>query len=557
MAWKSLGSYTSVGPELPTLLISTSFGSASYTVHLTDLTHIWSESLERRDIYRRSQKESTSIDPTDGDQIHVLLDKIRLGIDGGKGTSLSLAINRDADTPEITLNITVDLPGGLNPLEWPIILTPASQSLLTAHLVVPLLEAQQMRMREMASLADILRDKDQVIQKLVDKLESEGTELGQVFPHIAGKSGRKIDRKSAEEKVKGLKLFDKQVWRQGLENGESPNIEQLASQIFGSGGPWNLNIKGSSNISKRPDNWWQSLKGDTFELCSKMPTLDERSKAKKGKGAEKSVPKEEESTEDDDDFQVQVTPPRRAQNEQKRGTDQPMDDESTEDDDDDLDAPSQKPKIPDSSPPSQLAKSPVKKAPKKLGVLGGKREPPKPIPEDDDETEGSTPSPIQKSHRLADRSASPVAEPSTAKPKRTLGRVGGKKTSPQPEVEEPAKEQPKPSRGRLGQIGGKKKEPTPSPSEPEPEAEAVASPPKPAVETKKKLGSLGGAKSKAGGEASVRPSEEPRGRAIKQEEEKEPPPRETSEERANKKREQLKIELEQRAKAPAKKKRKF
>lgn len=552
MSWKPLNPNRATDSELPVLLVSAVFRSDSYTIHLTDLTHIWSESLDRRAIFQRSKDENTSIDPRDGDQLRVLLDKIRLGIEGGGGSTTVLTVSNDTGKPCLTLNVTVDLPGGLSPLEWPIHLDSASQSLLTEQLTIPLLEAQQMRMQERTSLGDLLREKDQVIQKLIDKLESQGTQLGQVFPQAAGKPGRKFDRKSAEEKVKGLKQFDMQVWRGRLEKVKFQDIGQLVGQVF-QDGTTEVNIKESSNIWNRPENWWDTIKGKTVSISSGKSTSAELSKTVNGDNAVKSTPKEEDSIRDDDDFQVQSTPPHLASPKEKLAAQQPTEDST--DDDDDLDAPSQRSKIPDSLPPSQPpAKSPVK-MPKKLGLIGGRKEPPKPIPEDDDETtEGSTPSPPRRAHSREQCTASPVAAPSPAKPKRTLGRLGGKKATPEPEEPPPAKEEPKPSRGRLGQVGGKKKEVTPVP--PEQETDTLVSPTKP-VEEKKKLGSLGGRKSKRGEEETAVVPEEPRGRAVKQEEQKEPPHRETSEERANKKREQLKMELEEKAKAPVKKKRKF
>jgi len=73
MAWKPLHLSASAGAHLPALLISEAFTAASYTVHLTDLTYIWSECLDRRDIIRRSRAEDTSIDPSDNEQLQILL----------------------------------------------------------------------------------------------------------------------------------------------------------------------------------------------------------------------------------------------------------------------------------------------------------------------------------------------------------------------------------------------------------------------------------------------------------------------------------------------------
>jgi hypothetical protein len=165
------------------------------------------------------------------------------------------------------------------------------------------------------------------------------------------------------------------------------------------------------------------------------------------------------------------------------------------------------------------------------------------------------------------------------RPKKGLGKIGGKREAPPPpepepepeseteaEVEaspppivSPLKEVEKPKKRKLGQIGGKKKQaaPTTGPAEKlvEPEASTSA-----ALSTKRKLGQIGGHKGEKQ-ENLMKPEEwsnEIRGRAsVKPEKTATPEPRETSLERADRKREILKRELEQKAKAPVKKKRKF
>ncbi|KIM97877.1 hypothetical protein OIDMADRAFT_31796 [Oidiodendron maius Zn] len=554
MSWRPLCSSSSADSKLPTLLYSAAFGSDSYTVHLTDLTQIWSERLSRRDIFQRSKDENTSIDPGDGDQLRVLLDKIRIGIEGGDSSTLILIVNDDDGIPSITLSITVALPGGLHPLGWPVHLAPAPQSLLTEHFIIPLLEAQQARIREISSLTDIIREKDHVVQKLVDKLESQGTQLGQVFPQAAGKSSRKSDRKVIEEKIRGLKVFDIEAFRQGAKTDEPLDFERLASEVFRNDGHPHINVKSTFHILKDPENWWENIKGDSFGIHSSKYNLSGQSKVGRDNKSARQVAMEEESFYDDnEDFQVQATPPHLALPKQKSGKQHSVDDST--DDDDGLDAPSQPSKVPDSLPPSQLPQRSPVKVTKKLGVVGGKRDPSKLVLEDDDETtDGSTPSPIRRSPSREEGHKPPIPELSLSKPKRTLGTIGGKKAPAEPEKTLLVKEQVKPSRGRLGQIGGKKKEDKATTSLPE--IDSVVSHPKLTTDTTK-IGALEGPKSKFGVEEKGKASEGHRGRAVKQEPENMPPPRETSEERANKKREKLKMELEEKAKAPAKKKRKF
>src|SRR5271170_6741556 len=105
MAWTPLKVSPSASSHLPPLLVWEDFKPVSYTVHLTDLTHVWNESLDHHTILRRSRELSTSIDPSDGDQLQIFLDKIKLGLAGAKGTTLALTIIADDGRPAIILKI--------------------------------------------------------------------------------------------------------------------------------------------------------------------------------------------------------------------------------------------------------------------------------------------------------------------------------------------------------------------------------------------------------------------------------------------------------------------
>jgi hypothetical protein len=571
MSWKPLQFSAYAGTHLPPLLISATFAD-SYDIYLTDLTNIWSESLTKRAIIRRSQEESTSIDPSNGDQFRIFLDKLKLGLEGGKDTTLALTITADADRPSLILNITTNLPGGLAPFEWPVRLAAAPQSLLSSQLTLPLLRAQHVRIQEIAALEEVLREKDHVIQKLADKLEEQGTELGQVFPQAAGKVGRKVDRKRAEERVKGLGVFDMQTWRKGLSHEESQDTTQLIGEVFTGDNTEALQASSGVPLSEDQEVWWESIKGITVNLDSGKISTNGPQKAK-AKPSPKPALRQEDSI-DDDAFQVQATPPHLATS-SRPGPSKAIIDDST-DDEDDLDAPSQRSKIPDSFPSSQppAATSPAK--PKKFGAIGGKKAVPKrePPPQFDDDQSTEEASPPRKASPEK-KIASPAPQIAAVRPKKTLGKIGGKKEAPtppppepepdsetEPEVEaspppvvSPPKDVPKPKKGKLGQIGGKKEqvEPIPEPAEPEPSTAAVPA-------TKRKLGQIGHGHKVEMQESSKKPEEgnENRGRAaVNPEKTATPEPRETSLERADKKRERLRRELEEKAKAPVKKKRKF
>ncbi|KAG9235590.1 XRCC4-like factor-domain-containing protein [Amylocarpus encephaloides] len=429
MAWRPLHLSESASAQLPPLLLSADLDSQSYTIQLTDLTHIWSESLSRREIIRRSQEEGTSIDPSDSSQLQIFLEKIRLGLEGGKDTTSALTINTDDDRPALILNITVKLPGGLAPLKWPIRLSAAPDAVFTRQLVVPLMEAQHIRLQETLGLADALRGKDHIIQKLLDKLESQGTELGELFPQAAGKPGRKIDRKKAKDRVRGLAQFDLGAWRQEAGVEGSRDVATLISQVFQGHG--DQVIKAGQGPDRLEQSWWEDQKGITVDLKSGKITTNfgksrenqktplqasaqaDIAKPTRGNSMNKTSASKRNSSDSDGDFQVQSTPPHLKS---KTGPVDTAMGPTSDSDPDDLNGPSQVSKILDSLPVSQPALQlspplpPPKKA-KKVGILGGRKVARK-AATSDESTDDDLPPPPKQSKKL--------------------GSVGGKKGASEP-----------------------------------------------------------------------------------------------------------------------------
>ena len=604
---------------MPPLLISAAFETDSYSIHLTDLTNIWVESLDHAAILERAQEENTSIDPSDRSQLLILLQKLGLALSSGPKTTLNLSIdsNPGRERPTITLYLTVELPGGLAPLEWPIHLAAVPQTVLTNQLTIPLLLAQHARNREIEGLEEVLKEKDHVIQKLLDKLEAQATDLGQVFPQATAKGGRKVDRARVLEKVRGVAPFDMTSWRRDLrvDGGRPDDTAQLVQQLFEGGATFEQAI---GNGVKEP-TWWWKIKSSSIV----------KAKDKDSPSRTKAPPKPslipQESTEDNDAFQVQSTPPRDPQ-ESKTSQSRILDDSTGEED---LDAPSQVTKITDShssQPPDQKStpkaaekrnkigekrirpKQPssgegdstsdgeiaAPKPAKRLGNIRGKKSselpakddstdddellppisskkygksrgmqatvPPKVLAPPSAEEEATTEDEQSPPAQSQSPSQSPSPPPrSAAKPKKgKLGQIGGKKAAPPPSSPSPQRlpspaEPPKSKKGKLGQIGGKKKEGTPTPpvSDPAPQRD---------VTPKRKLGVIGGRSKSShqenGDAAEEEDGDKGREKSVKEGREKKPP-LETSEERAAKKRLQLKRELEEKANAPVKKKRKL
>jgi hypothetical protein len=246
---------------------------------------------------------------------------------------------------------------------------------------------------------------------------------------------------------------------------------------------------------------------------------------------------------DDDGFQVQATPPHLSSIKRRDKNDGISEDGGSEADSDDLDAPSQHSLIPDSIPlnaPSQRSLVPdsvplnasSKATTRQLGAIGGvkKTENNKEPPLERDET----PISLSKESKTDDETTTEDEAPSAP----TL------KVEPVQKVKKTG----------LGKIGGKKTTATPTP-DPEPISQSPEIAP-PSSQPSSELPRRGRGLGHIGKRAQIRDSQATQ-EIVKEEIKEETPPRETSRERADRKREALKRDLEEKAKAPVKKRRRF
>ncbi|RDW76018.1 hypothetical protein BP5796_06839 [Coleophoma crateriformis] len=630
LTWRPLFFPRSDENTVPTLLISTEFSSTSYNILLTDLTYIWGESLSQSAIACRTRDEGTVIeldDEGEDENLQPFLQRIKGATDGRDGTTLTLTVaigDVQHAAPALSLRVTAEMEG-LGTLEWPIKLSCMPQHSLASELLLPVIQAQHTLKKEEASLLEMLREKDHVIQKLVDKLEAQGADLGQVFPGAAGKSGRKSTRAWAEERIKGLAPFDAKTWRKDTSFGTAKDVNSLVVDVFEDNSSPNSPAVRGENITF-VKHWW-SGNSNSFHVSVKKAAVNNQASRS---AVTRSWSPDEKENDDIDDFQVQATPPG------KFSKDGAIDKILGSSDDDDLDVPSQA--VPDSfpKPPSPVFK------PKAVKVGGLRKRPAprrrgNPFEDEDTETEGeSEPSkqpvsdiqpPVEQQSMVLDSSASwvqktshgaesgveelddkdQITESDAEPPKKSIEISKKAASRPQkaftrkvPQSETESEDGPSPPPMKLpakkvkGKLGGLKKKDVSSSDE----AGSVKETNLPARAATKKLGGLRKnatvveneaeiAKPRLGGlqrkstplNDDMKREESPRklgglrkktlspvsdgeqdvvDRGRGKIKDVTPPPRETSEERADRKRGELKRELEEKAiKAPVKKKRKF
>ncbi|KAF2095389.1 XLF-domain-containing protein [Rhizodiscina lignyota] len=539
MSWKPIRIANSSN-NTPQLLIKYDFTSAGYTVWLTDLSRIWTETLDRRQLVLRALTDNTSIDPSeDTSQLRILLTKVKDALDGVEGTSAQVTAEAE---DSLVLETYSTLPPPLESLRWRVELSLLSQEHLKPYVTQPLVQHLHTLCRQQDDLIRQLHDKDVVISKLLDKLEAIGTDVADVFPSAAGRksSQRSMSREQAGQYVKGLGRFDERQWLQ--KSNTNPAVvsqNQMVEEVFEKG---ILSLQG--NVEATSDSWWEHLQEKDLVAASRETSLSLRSKSKEPTSKKRrleDIDSEDEAV-DTSEFQRQATPPaiRQAKQDNLNGASDPAksngaaapkdDGSETETEDDDLDAVVKpiKPKI--QPPRTSPRKSPPLSSKKKLGRIGGSRE--KTPAQDLGFLESAPQHGAGIDDENQDTEDAPKPAPATKiQAKRKLGIIGGKAAKSQ--TPEPSA-QPTTPKKVLGKIGGKK-------STPPKTSEARQSNVLPTTEIELN-----------------RNSEKPGAKATQNEQTLAPDvPRESSQERADRKREELKRQLEAKAQAPAKKKRRF
>ena len=513
----------------PKLLVQAQFGDSGYEIELTDLSHIWRENVTKEDIIQRAADTGSSIDPgQDTEQYWIFLSKIESALNTENGTALSLlAANNDGAV--LTMDLSAKLPHPLPAFVWNLQLELQPRQDTERLLVTPLIHQANRLKQQIDQLVNELQDKDRVISKICDRLETSGNDLTTVFPGVSNikTSRKKGQREQLAKHVKGLADFDYLNWRaQHASVGSKEEMDDFQLDHVFSYLP-----KSDSTESSYHADWWQSLSSHSqnqpkFRNGAGSNSASQRKNPNPRHDADESM--------QDDDFQIQSTPPhlqhqslpdanrfdKSASNSaspvaaEKPATIENGDDSETEDEEDDLDATPRKLPPNPASPPRLSQPKPALPAPRKLGTVGGHS---------------------AAKHSLPLEAAAPEEKPIEAKPRSKLGKIGGKAKA----MEVPA--------------------PEPQDDDEDDDLNATA-PAKPA-----KVGVIGGKRSAPQAEGDGVKEDMPKGAAAEEEtrsarattKTKSPPPREDSQERADRKRDQLKRQLEERAKAPAKKKRKF
>lgn len=291
MQWVPLRTQSS--DSQPLLLTKCTFQPTGYHIWLTDLLSIWTASADRRQIIRQALNDDTSIDPSeDASQLEILLLKIGNALSGDEGSVEILKYNRDPE--KVELEVTAPLPSPLQPLRWLLHFKLAGKDNLKQEVIDPLFKLGYGLQKREQDLISVIKEKDHVISKLLDRLEASGTDLTSVFPGGAGikMSKHSNAREQIAKHIKGLGSFDERSWKRKSTKTDFDDLsmDEIVTSTC-------VNIGDSATISS-------SRKAHSRNEAPPRPKESQVSKERivnKGDSSKTAY--------DDDDDEFQVSPP--------------------------------------------------------------------------------------------------------------------------------------------------------------------------------------------------------------------------------------------------------
>lgn len=210
--WRSIGEH---------VYLKTTFGSYRYSIWATDLSRLWHEELERDDIIWQANRNRIQIDVEDANNFGILLKRLASSVEG----DVDIAERKSS---RIELKTAIKLPEPLPEAIWTFRLELQEDEDFRKHVSVPLFDQTRIQQHNEEDLIQRIKDKDHVIDKLMDALDKYKVDLAGIFPALAtqGPARRTSTRAEAVTRIPALRPFDQQTWHQGHQNGYSSAAAQ-------------------------------------------------------------------------------------------------------------------------------------------------------------------------------------------------------------------------------------------------------------------------------------------------------------------------------------------
>lgn len=268
---------------------------------LTDLITLWHCFQSNPDIVTTAGDQHVSIDPSESEeQMNVLLDKIASSLREGTNKLAKQAAN-SSEERVLLLKTGINLPKPLRPLEWTFALLPQSASELAAQILRPTLHELSKLQSKLESLLSIVKEKDHVIERLLDRVAEKGVDLSLIFPTLTGtaRRGEGVKIEDAKKNIPGLRPFDRRTWEKGVVPDEKVDIDCTGVTEL---------VKGCEKCfvhSKEEHNGWlECLPGaESLEMASSKSFLG------RSQSQSQRQPGVGDDTESENEFETQATPP--------------------------------------------------------------------------------------------------------------------------------------------------------------------------------------------------------------------------------------------------------
>jgi hypothetical protein len=224
-----------------------------FQLHLTDLTYLWKQQLEYRTIVQKALNDKTSIDPLS--QFDKLIEHLKKGLEGEKGTKLELSSQKGRKQLRIHLEAT--LPAGLNnrTLDWDFDLIQVPAHVMSEEILLPLMGNLLEKNCMINSLLKKIEEKDSALDRIHEKLQVRGMGFPELFPEaVPSKLSRSSQDRALARKFPGLEKFDQSNWSSRLRSNEPLHLLQICEELFGSG----LDCKSIRGSLSR-GSWWEEL----------------------------------------------------------------------------------------------------------------------------------------------------------------------------------------------------------------------------------------------------------------------------------------------------------
>jgi len=289
--------------ECPKLFYSFRISKDSISLLLTDLISIWDCSLDKYDIFAEAARQQASIDPSESSgQFGLLLSKLRECLQDGHSTLL-----RDCSPASqgLLLRTNIGLPRPLKPLDWTFRLEQKNASELAEQLLRPSLHEVSVSQDKINSLLRIIKDKDHVISRLLDRIGTSAIDLSLIFPGVAGTSSRKggqLTVADAKKHVAGMALFDENLWTKqfsnedGYEGADRTGLKNLVTGCE----------KCFVHTRQQHEDWLNGLATSDKGILKNTASKNQSQSSMGRTPSAIPEPEGDESTESDDDFEVRT-----------------------------------------------------------------------------------------------------------------------------------------------------------------------------------------------------------------------------------------------------------